>query len=145
VFTGRKQTGLASRGGTQAQHPQDGGTDSKREIKRSISPGLQRCKLWCDANFPLTEDKGVSVVIADTRVFVCNFRSSIFFIKKFSEQVSRIARHRQVPRHIKTAREELRTIKESRARKEANRRRHAKPGSVPYVPEREKHIVDEKE
>ena len=60
-------------------------------------------------------------------------------------QVSRIARHQHVPRHVKTAREELRTIKESRARKEANRRRHAKPGTVPYVPEREKHIVDEKE
>ncbi len=58
-------------------------------------------------------------------------------------QVARIARHQHVPRHVKTAREELRTIKESRARKEANRRRHAKPGSVPYVPEREKQIVDE--
>ncbi len=60
-------------------------------------------------------------------------------------QVSRIARHQHVPRHVKTAREELRTIKESRARKEANRRRHAKPGAVPYVPEREKQIVHEKE
>lgn len=60
-------------------------------------------------------------------------------------QVGRIARHQHVPRHVKTAREELRTIKESRARKEANRRRHAKPGTVPYVPEREKQIVDEME
>ena len=29
--------------------------------------------------------------------------------------------------------------------KEANRRRHTKPGSVPYVPEREAHTIDEVE
>merc|ERR1719323_2043808 len=49
--------------------------------------------------------------------------------------VSRIARHRQVPKHVKSAAAEIRSIKESSKRKEANRRRHSKPGSVPYVPE----------
>merc|ERR1712059_89675 len=60
-------------------------------------------------------------------------------------QVSRIARHGQVPKHVKSAQAELRVIKESKARKEANRRKHSKPGAVPYLPEREAHTVDEKE
>jgi len=60
-------------------------------------------------------------------------------------QVSRIARHRQVPRHVKSAQAELKLIKESKARKEANRRKHSKPGAVPHLPEREAHTVEEKE
>ena len=80
-------------------------------------------------------------------------------------QVSRIARHRQVisrrwknekvvillqsfiqvPRHVKSAAQEIRSIKEAAKRKEANRRAHSKPGSVPYIPEREAHTVDEME
>merc|ERR1712228_693056 len=60
-------------------------------------------------------------------------------------QISRIARHRQVPKHVKSAAAEIRSIKESSKRREANRRRHTKPGSVPYVPERESHTIDEME
>jgi len=60
-------------------------------------------------------------------------------------QISRIARHRQVPKHVKSAAAEIRSIKESSKRREANRRRHTKPGSVPYVPEREAHTIDEVE
>ena len=63
----------------------------------------------------------------------------------FLPQVSRIARHRQVPRHVKKAQEEHKVIKESKARKEANRRKHSKPGPVPHLPEREAHTVEEKE
>jgi len=58
-------------------------------------------------------------------------------------QVSRIARHRQVPKHVMNAQKELRVIRQSKKRKEANRRKHSKPGAVPYIPEREKNIVDE--
>ena len=60
-------------------------------------------------------------------------------------RVSRIARHRQVPKHVKSAQAELKLIKESSKRKEANRRKHSKPGAVPHVPEREAHTVDEME
>lgn len=56
-------------------------------------------------------------------------------------QVKRIARHRQVPKHIYNAKQELRTIQEKHRRKEANRRVHSKPGAVPFVPERKKHVV----
>ncbi|XP_076297533.1 DDB1- and CUL4-associated factor 13 [Lasioglossum baleicum] len=58
-------------------------------------------------------------------------------------QVKRIARHRQVPHHVYTAREELRTIRDKTKRKEANRRTHSRPGTVPFVSEKERHIVRE--
>lgn len=60
-------------------------------------------------------------------------------------QIRRIARHRQVPKHIYNAQKELRTIREKVTRKESNRRKHSKPGSVPFVPERKKHIIKEDE
>lgn len=65
--------------------------------------------------------------------------------EKYSEhpQVARISRHRQIPKHVKNAQNEIRTIKESRKKKESNRRKHSKPGAVPYVPERERNVVDE--
>ena len=74
----------------------------------------------------------------------------------------RIARHRQVPRHIKSSKAEIRSIKvsgelsrgrtnevlsvqESSKRKEANRRKHSKPGAVPHLPERDAHTIEEME
>jgi WD repeat and SOF domain-containing protein 1 len=58
-------------------------------------------------------------------------------------QVKRIARHRHVPKHILNSKNELKVMKDSKKRKEANRRKHSKPGAVPYVGERETHIVKE--
>ncbi|XP_033326427.2 DDB1- and CUL4-associated factor 13 [Megalopta genalis] len=58
-------------------------------------------------------------------------------------QVKRIARHRQVPEHIYKARDEMRTIRQKIKQKESNRRIHSKPGTVPFVPERRKHVVQE--
>ncbi|XP_013418347.1 DDB1- and CUL4-associated factor 13 isoform X2 [Lingula anatina] len=65
--------------------------------------------------------------------------------EKFSHhpQVRRISRHRHVPKMIYNASKEIREIKASRKRKEANRRAHSKPGTVPFVPERKKHVVGE--
>ncbi|CAH2076663.1 unnamed protein product, partial [Iphiclides podalirius] len=60
-------------------------------------------------------------------------------------QIKRIARHRHVPKHILNAQKELRIIREKSKKKDANRRVHSKPGSVPHVPERKKHIVKEDE
>ncbi|KAK4881560.1 hypothetical protein RN001_004879 [Aquatica leii] len=56
-------------------------------------------------------------------------------------QVKRISRHRQVPKHIYNAQNELRTIKQKLKKKEGNRRAHSKKGKVPFVPERQKHVV----
>lgn len=58
-------------------------------------------------------------------------------------KIKRISRHRQVPRHIYNAQKELRTIKDRMKKKEANRRAHSKPGEVPHVPERKKHVIKE--
>lgn len=60
-------------------------------------------------------------------------------------QVRRIARHRQVPKHIYNAQAEVRKSREKATRKESNRRIHSKKDKVPYVAERQKHIIREEE
>jgi WD repeat and SOF domain-containing protein 1 len=59
--------------------------------------------------------------------------------------VKRIARHRHVPKHVLNAKNEHRIVKDSRKKKDANRRKHSKPGAVPYVSERETHVLKEVE
>ncbi|KAJ8291071.1 hypothetical protein GJAV_G00021050 [Gymnothorax javanicus] len=56
-------------------------------------------------------------------------------------QVRRIAKHRHLPKTIYSQSKELRVMKEARRRKERNVRKHSKPGSVPLVSEKEKHVV----
>lgn len=58
-------------------------------------------------------------------------------------EIKRIKRHRQVPKHIYNAKKELKTIKHKEKKKEANKRKHSKPGTVPFVPERRKQIIKE--
>uniref|UniRef100_A0A915ADP9 DDB1- and CUL4-associated factor 13 n=1 Tax=Parascaris univalens TaxID=6257 RepID=A0A915ADP9_PARUN len=66
-------------------------------------------------------------------------------IETYSEhpEVRRIAKHRFVPKSIYSAANEHKMIRLSQRRKEENRRKHSKPGSVPYVPENLKHMVKE--
>lgn len=56
-------------------------------------------------------------------------------------QINRIARHRHLPKHVYNQMKEHRIIKESQRRKERNRRKHSKPGTVPIVPDKEKTVV----
>ncbi|KAK9882994.1 hypothetical protein WA026_001209 [Henosepilachna vigintioctopunctata] len=56
-------------------------------------------------------------------------------------QIRRIKRHRQIPKHIFNAQNVLKAMRQKNKRKEANRRAHSKPGSVPFVPERKNHHV----
>ncbi|XP_037938510.1 DDB1- and CUL4-associated factor 13 [Teleopsis dalmanni] len=58
-------------------------------------------------------------------------------------QIKRIARHRQVPKHILNAQRKMRAIKDKEKQKEANVRKHSKPGTVPFVPEKKKHVLRE--
>lgn len=60
-------------------------------------------------------------------------------------QIRRIAKHKQVPKHVLNASREHKIIRESQKRKEANRRAHSQPGAVPFVSERDKHVIDEQE
>lgn len=64
-------------------------------------------------------------------------------IEKFQHhpQVRRIARHRHLPGDILKQKRELREMREARRRKEQNVRKHSKPGSVPLLTEKEKHVV----
>lgn len=56
-------------------------------------------------------------------------------------QIRRIARHRHLPKTIYSQIKEARIMREARRKKELNRRKHSKPGTVPVVPIRKKHIV----
>lgn len=60
---------------------------------------------------------------------------------QYHPHVKRIARHRHLPKSIYSQIQEQRVMKEARRRKEMNRRKHSKPGSVPIVSERKKHVV----
>ncbi|XP_048882434.1 DDB1- and CUL4-associated factor 13 [Brienomyrus brachyistius] len=56
-------------------------------------------------------------------------------------QIRRIARHRHLPKGLFLQRKELQVMEAARRRKERNVKKHSKPGSIPTVAEKEKHIV----
>ncbi|KAI8118820.1 hypothetical protein FF38_11004 [Lucilia cuprina] len=58
-------------------------------------------------------------------------------------QIKRIARHRQVPRSIMNKQKKMRAVKDKELRKEANVRKHSKPGTVPFVAEKKKTVLKE--
>jgi WD repeat and SOF domain-containing protein 1 len=64
---------------------------------------------------------------------------------KHYPEIKRIKRHRHLPKQIFNAQKEVRKMKESRQRKEANRRLNSKAGSIPFTSEKKKHIVNELE
>eukprot|EP00116_Pleurobrachia_bachei_P001438 sb/3461700/ len=64
-------------------------------------------------------------------------------IDRYSEhpQVKRIKRHRNLPKMVKSISKEHMNIRSAAKKKEDNRRRHAKAGTVPRVAERAKHVT----
>ncbi len=64
---------------------------------------------------------------------------------KHFPEIKRIKRHRHLPKTVYNATKEMRKMKMSQKRKEANRRVHSKPGTVPFVSEKTKHVIDEVE
>ncbi|XP_010794749.1 DDB1- and CUL4-associated factor 13-like [Notothenia coriiceps] len=56
-------------------------------------------------------------------------------------QIKRIANHRHLPKIIYHQTREQRVMKEARRKKERNVRKHSRPGTVPVVSEKEKHVV----
>lgn len=67
--------------------------------------------------------------------------------KKFEHhpEIKRIKRHRHLPKHVYNERKLKRIMLDARKRKEDNRRKHSKPGSVPIVSEKDKHVLREEE
>jgi WD repeat and SOF domain-containing protein 1 len=64
---------------------------------------------------------------------------------KYFPEIKRIKRHRHLPKTIYNSLKEKQIMKSSRQRKEANVRKHSKPGKIPFVSEKEKHVVEELE
>ena len=66
-------------------------------------------------------------------------------IKRYEShpQIGRIKRHRNPPKMVKSITKEHSNIREAKKKKDENRRAHSKPGSMPRVPERAKHVVKE--
>ncbi|KAK3772275.1 hypothetical protein RRG08_039093 [Elysia crispata] len=60
-------------------------------------------------------------------------------------EIKRIARHRHLPKLIYTQKKQIREQKDAQKKKESNRRFHSKPGTVPFVADRTKQVVDIKE
>lgn len=60
-------------------------------------------------------------------------------------KIKRIATQRHLPKHVYHAKREHKTIRESDKRHEANARANSKPGSVPFVSERSKLVLQEEE
>jgi DDB1- and CUL4-associated factor 13 len=67
--------------------------------------------------------------------------------EKFGQfpKIKRIAGQRHLPKHVYHAKREHNTIRDSQKRREANARANSKPGSVPFVSERSKLVLDEQE
>mmetsp|Transcript_47975 Transcript_47975/g.98975 ORF Transcript_47975/g.98975 Transcript_47975/m.98975 type:complete len:447 (-) Transcript_47975:54-1394(-) len=67
--------------------------------------------------------------------------------KKFARmpEIARIKRHRHVPKMIKSMGNKRRIMREAKQRKETNRKKHSKPGSVVHEPMKKRHILKELE
>eukprot|EP00928_Gymnodinium_smaydae_P070267 TRINITY_DN54149_c0_g1_i1.p1 TRINITY_DN54149_c0_g1~~TRINITY_DN54149_c0_g1_i1.p1 ORF type:complete len:446 (+),score=91.10 TRINITY_DN54149_c0_g1_i1:277-1614(+) len=66
-------------------------------------------------------------------------------VDKFSRlnEINRIKRHHHVPKLVKSLTDKRRIMREARTRKEDNRRKHSKPGSVPHVGRKKRPILKE--
>mmetsp|Transcript_28016 Transcript_28016/g.80780 ORF Transcript_28016/g.80780 Transcript_28016/m.80780 type:complete len:446 (-) Transcript_28016:231-1568(-) len=60
-------------------------------------------------------------------------------------EVKRIKRHKHVPKLVKSVSTKRRIMREARSRKEENRRKHSRPGTVPVIPAKKQQIVKELE
>lgn len=60
-------------------------------------------------------------------------------------EIARIKRHKHVPKMIKSLTTKRGIMRDARIKKEDNRRKHSKPGSVPHVPIKKRHVIDELE
>ncbi|VDO21441.1 unnamed protein product [Brugia timori] len=72
-----------------------------------------------------------------------NYNARLLEVYGEHPEVRRIVKRRFVPRSIYTATKEHKAINLSQRRKEENRRKHSKPGAVPYIPEHLKHMAKE--
>lgn len=70
-----------------------------------------------------------------------NYNKAVKEKYKNIAEIRRIDKHRRAPKAVEKAKSTKRTMLDSIKRKEDNRRKHSKEGTVPYVPERKKNIL----
>mmetsp|Transcript_73334 Transcript_73334/g.203479 ORF Transcript_73334/g.203479 Transcript_73334/m.203479 type:complete len:446 (-) Transcript_73334:97-1434(-) len=134
--------------------------DSQRSRDVYHAKRMQRvltCVFSPDSRFVLSgsEDTNVRVwkaksdqklgVLVDREKQAAAYREKL--VEKFQRlpEIKRIKRHHHVPKFVKTQTEKRRTIRDAKTKKELNRRKHSKPGSVPHVPHKKRHIIKELE
>jgi len=64
---------------------------------------------------------------------------------KHLPEISRIKRHKHVPKMIKSLSDKRRVMRDAREQKDKNRRKHSKPGRFPRIPVKKRHVVKELE
>jgi len=134
--------------------------DSLRSKEVYHGKRMQRvfcCRFTPDGRFVLSgsEDTNVRVwkAVAHTKLGVTTQREKRAeayretLKKKFARmpEIGRIKRHKHVPKMIKTLTDKRRIMRQARGRKDANIRKHSKPGSHPVVGLKKRQIVKELE
>jgi DDB1- and CUL4-associated factor 13 len=56
-------------------------------------------------------------------------------------EIARIDRQRRIPKSISKANQKKHVMLQALKKREENRRKHSKPGTVPFKAERKKHIL----
>lgn len=135
-------------------------TDAARSRDVYHTKRMQRvlcCHFTPDGRFVLSgsEDTNIRVwkaksdqklgAVTDREKHSMAYRESLK--EKFGKlpEIKRIRRHHHVPKAIKKATEKQREMRDAKARKETNRRKHSKPGKHPHVPMKKRQIVKELE
>ncbi|CAK9105864.1 unnamed protein product [Durusdinium trenchii] len=115
------------------------------------------CHYTPDGRFVLSGSEDTNIRVwkakADQKLGVASARESRaeayreVLKKKFSKmpEIARIKRHKHVPKMIKSIGNKRRIMKEARQRKDANRRKHSKPGTMEHEPMKKRLIVKELE
>merc|ERR1712080_132541 len=127
-----------------------------REVYHTKRMQRVRCITWTlDNKYVLSGSDEMNIRVWKARsneklgVMTRREKSAIQYGDKLKEkfqaypQVKRIARHRQVPKSIFKNRKHIRVHEDSVKRKESNVRAHKKPGTVPFKPDRQKHVIKE--
>ena len=71
-----------------------------------------------------------------------NYNKQLMQRYQYIPELSRIARHRHVPKSVYIAKHQLNEIRQSKHRKLKTAIKHSKEGQINIEPERSKHIVN---
>jgi len=100
-----------------------------------------------DANVRVWKNKASEKlgVLEDREKHAIAYREKL--VEKFSRlpEIKRIKRHVHVPKMVKSLGEKRRIMRDASAKKEGNRRKHSKPGTVPHIGHKKRQIVKELE